>query len=135
MGKVLPLVPRNPLTALLTIFQAPVQIGGKAWTPEEKSELISMRRQGMKWEDIARALDKTVRAAQQHYLKLVPPASPSKKRPTNEVLMTEEMKVKLLAAVAKEKPKFWAMVSQNVGNGITPAQCEMEWNDVIRQRK
>ena len=89
----------------------------------------------MKWEDIAHALEKTVRAVKQQYLKLVPPANPSKKRRDNEVFVTEEMKVKLLAAVAKDKPKLWAAVSREVGNGITPAQCEKEWNEVIKERK
>lgn len=95
-----------------------------------------MRRQGMAYEDIATNLGKTARAVQQQYLKLVPaPNSPSKKRKTNDVVVTEDMKVKLLAAVAKTKPAFWATVAQAVGNGITPGQCEMEWNDVVKARK
>jgi len=95
-----------------------------------------MRRQGMSYEDIATAMDKTVRAVSQQYLKLVPSsASSGKRRKVTDVEMTESMKVKLLAAVAKAKPTFWATVAKEVGNGISPSQCEIEWNAVIKDRK
>jgi len=94
-----------------------------------------MRRRGMSYEEIAVAMDKTARAVSQQYLKLVPSsASPGKKRKATDVEMTEDMKVKLLAAVAKAKPTFWASVAKEVGNGISPGQCEMEWNTVIKDR-
>jgi hypothetical protein len=95
-----------------------------------------MRRQHKSTEEIAIALNKTPNAIVQKYIKLVPPSGGAgKKRKNTDVDMTEEMKVRLLAAVARAKPSFWATVAHEVGNGITPRQCEMEWNVVIKERK
>ena len=109
--------------------EAPVR-----WTSEEASQLISMRRQGMTFHEIAVALDKSERAVQQKYLKLVPAATSPGKKKASDVDMTEEMKVRLLSAVARKKTAFWADVAREVGGGVTGAQCESQWNEVIRER-
>jgi len=92
-----------------------------------------MRRQGMRFTEIATALSKTLRAVQQRHLKLVPTNAPRKKK-ADHIELSEHMKIKLLAAVARRKPAFWAEVAKEVGNGCTAAQCEAEWADVVRQR-
>jgi hypothetical protein len=109
--------------------EAPVR-----WTSEEASQLISMRRQGSTFHEIAVALDKSERAVQQKYLKLVPPAPSPGKKKASDVEMTEEMKVRLLSAVARKKTTFWVDVAREVGGGATGAQCESQWNQVIRER-
>ncbi len=109
--------------------EAPVR-----WTSEETSQLISMRRQGMSFPEIAMALDKTERAVSQKYLKLVPVAGSPGRKKTSDVEMTEGMKVRLLSAVARKKTTFWMDVAKEVGEGATGAQCESEWNQVIRRR-
>lgn len=104
------------------------------WTSEEASRLISMRRQGMIFSEIAVALDKSERSVQQKYLKLVPLAASTGKKKTSEMEMTEEMKVRLLSAVARKKTAFWVDVAREVGGGATGTQCESQWNEVIRER-
>lgn len=102
------------------------------WTPEEISQLLAMRRQGMKWDDIAHRLNKTNRSVMQKFLKLVPSTSPKRKKP--EVEMTEGMKIKLLSSVARRKHAFWVMVAGDVGEGATAAQCEEIYNSEISRR-
>lgn len=104
------------------------------WTSEEASQLISMRRQGMTFSEIAVALDKSERGVQQKYLKLVPIAGSPGKKKASDVEMTEEMKVRLLSAVARKKTAFWSDVAREVGGGATGVQCESQWNEVIRER-
>jgi len=81
-----------------------------------------MRRQGASFGNIAIAMRKTQRAVEQKYRKVVPTNAPKKK--IADVEMTEEMKIKLLSAVARRKPTFWAEVAREVGDGVMPGQCE-----------
>ena len=104
------------------------------WTPEEISELINMCRQGHPMKEIAEVLDKTERAVAQKYVKLVPPANSHNKKKVGQIVVTEEVKVKLLSAVARGKTPFWNTVAKEVGSGISGAQCEEEYNEVIRKR-
>lgn len=104
------------------------------WTSEEASRLISMRRQGMIFSEIAVALEKSERSVQQKYLKLVPLAASPGKKKASDMEMTEEMKVRLLSAVARKKTAFWVDVAREVGGGATGTQCESQWNEVIRER-
>lgn len=90
-----------------------------------------MRRQGIPFIDIAKALDKTERAVSQKYLKLVP-ATNSTKRKNADVEMTEEQKVKLLAAVSRRKTAWWNEVATEFGGSFTGAQCEVMWNRITR---
>lgn len=118
----------------LTLFP---QIGTKTlerWTPEEDSRLITMRRQGMVCSAVAKALGKTERAVSQRYLKLIPTNNPRKRSKIDYIEMSEEMKIKLLAAVARRKNTFWQDVAKEVGGGVTGSQCEMEWTEVVRSR-
>jgi hypothetical protein len=78
-------------------------------------------------------LNKTQRSVNQHFLKLVPANGNLTRKKTSFVDMSEEMKVKLLAAVARRKSKFWNEVAQEVG-GITGAQCEAEWTETVAKR-
>lgn len=91
-----------------------------------------MRRQGMKWDAIAQALNKTIRSVEQKYLKLVPSNSPKRKKP--EVEMTEEMRIRLLSSVARRKHGFWVMVAGDVGEGASAAQCEEIYNGEVSRR-
>ena len=118
----------------LTLFPQIVTKTLERWTPEEDSRLISMRRQGMVCSAVAKALGKTERAVSQRYLKLVPTNNPRKKSKADYIEMSEEMKIKLLAAVARRKNSFWQDVAKEVGGGVTGPQCEVEWTDVIRSR-
>jgi hypothetical protein len=93
-----------------------------------------MYSQGHSPSHIAHALDRSVRAVQQKYLKVVPLANGIRKKESN-VDMSKDMKFKLLAAVAKRKNAFWATVAKEVGERVSGALCEAEWNDVIRNRK
>ena len=88
----------------------------------------------MSFHEIAIALDKSERAVSQKYLKLVPIAGSPARKKASDVEMTEGMKVRLLSAVARKKPVFWAQVAKEVGEGATGTQCESEWNEVIRKR-
>lgn len=94
-----------------------------------------MRRQGMSFGGIAKALGKTQRAVEQKHLKIVPVAagSPGKSK-FSDIEMSEEMEVKLLGAVAKMKTGFWVTVAKEVGGGASGPQCEAKWNDVVRNR-
>jgi len=108
---------------------------GRPWTPEEHAKLLSMRRQNKGFEDIALALNRTKRSVEQMHLKLVP-VNPSPSRSKAAAAggpMSEEKKIKLLAVVAKRKPLFWKEVANEVG-GVSGAQCEAEWAEVIRRR-
>jgi hypothetical protein len=103
------------------------------WTPEEDAHLISLRRQGFSFPDIATMLNKTQRSVNQRFLKLVPANRTLTKKKHSFVDMSEEMKVKMLAAVARRKTKFWNEVAQEVG-GVTGAQCEAEWTQTVAKR-
>jgi hypothetical protein len=84
------------------------------------------------------ALAKSQRGVEQKYLKLMPPAnSPSKasSKKGNSVEWTEEMKLALLSAVARGKPTFWQGIAKHVGNNVSAAQCEQEWNEQVKNRK
>ena len=96
-----------------------------------------MRRQGNSFAEIAEALGRTERSVSQKYLKLVPAtASPTKRKSAySDIPMSEDMKVKLLGAVAKHKTAFWQAIARDVGRGVTGPQCESEWAEVIRNRK
>jgi hypothetical protein len=78
-------------------------------------------------------LNKTERAVNQRFLKLVPANGTTTKKKSTFVEMSEEMKVKLLGAVARRKRTFWNAVAQEVGD-ITGAQCEAEWTEAIAKR-
>jgi hypothetical protein len=99
-------------------------------------QLITFRRQGVSFNDIAIALNKTVRGVAQKYIKLMPPSnSPSKAKKSSTVEFTEEMKISTLSAVASAKTEFWAGIAKRVGHGATGAQCEQVWNDEVRNRR
>jgi hypothetical protein len=116
------------------ITQTPTKSAPTRWTSAEISQLIAMRRKGMSFPNIATALNKTERAVSQKYQKLLP-ASNSPKRKTEETAMSEEMKIRLLSAVARGKDAFWVAVAKEVGEGATGTQCEATWNMTIRERK
>jgi hypothetical protein len=78
-------------------------------------------------------LNKTERAVAQRFLKLVPTNGNLTKKKNTFVEVSEEMKVKLLAAVSKRKRTFWNEVAKEVG-GITGEQCEAEWTEAIAKR-
>jgi hypothetical protein len=78
-------------------------------------------------------LNKSERSVNQHFLKLVPANRTPTRKKHSFVEMSEEMKVKLLAAVARRKSRFWNEVAQEVG-GITGAQCEAEWTETVAKR-
>jgi hypothetical protein len=94
-----------------------------------------MRRSKMSNAEVAKELKKSERAVSQKYLKLVPSSSPRKLggKKGLSVVMTEDVKVNILSAVARKKNKFWAEVAAEVG-GITGPQCEQLWNDEVRNR-
>jgi len=76
---------------------------------------------------------KTDRAVSQKFLKLVPSNGPRRKAAV-EPEMSEQMKIKLLSAVAKKKAAFWMDIARGVGEGATPAQCEEVYTNEIKKR-
>jgi Ribonuclease G/E len=90
-----------------------------------------MRRQGIGFIDIAKALDKTERAVSQKYLKLCPLTNSTKKK-NADVQMTELQKVRLLAVVSRRKGGWWNEVATEIEGGFTGAQCEVMWNQITR---
>jgi len=84
-----------------------------------------MRRQGIPFLEIAKAMDKTERAVAQKYVKLIPTNTSKRK---NEVEMTEEQKIKLLTIVSRKKTGWWNEVAVELGPEFTGAQCEAMWN-------
>ena len=91
-----------------------------------------MRRQGMRFKEIANALNKTERAVVQKFQNLVPNNSPKKRKV--EPQMTEGMRIKLLGCVAKRKHHFWMEIAKNVGEGATASQCEEVYTGEIARR-
>jgi len=89
----------------------------------------------MSFNDIATALNRTVRGVAQKYDKLMPSGSPSKAKKSSTTEFTEEMKISTLSAVASAKTDFWAGIAKRVGHGATGAQCEQAWNEEVRNRK
>jgi hypothetical protein len=85
-----------------------------------------MRRQGIPFLEIAKAMDKTERAVSQKYVKLIPPKTSTRRK--NEVEMTEEQKIKLLTIVSRKKTGWWNEVAVELGPEFTGAQCEAMWN-------
>ena len=102
--------------------------------PEEVSQLLAMRRQGMPFKEIANAMNKTERAVGQKFQILVPNNSPNKKKYKVEPQMTEGMRIKLLSSVAKRKHHFWMEVAKDVGEGATASQCEEVYTGEIARR-
>jgi len=78
-------------------------------------------------------MNKTERAVEQKYLKLIPANAPRRKAAT-EPEMSEEMKIRLLSAVAKKKTAFWNDIARAVGEGTTAGQCEGAYTNEIRKR-
>jgi len=95
-----------------------------------------MCRQGMSLEDVAIALGKSKQAVYQKYLKLVPRvgSAGNGRKKSSSVDMAEDVKVRLLSAVARGKAAFWAGIAKEVGEGITGPQCEAQWNEVVMNR-
>jgi hypothetical protein len=89
----------------------------------------------MSFDDIATALNRTVRSVAQKYDKLMPSGSPSKAKKSSTIEFTEEMKISTLRSVASAKTEFWAGIAKSVGQGATGAQCEQAWNEEVRNRR
>ena len=83
--------------------------------------------------EIATALGKTERGVSQKYLKLVPANGPRRKK-GDEPEMTEDMKIKLLSAVARKKFAFWNAIAKETGEGATALQCEQVYTNEITKR-
>jgi hypothetical protein len=107
------------------------------WSAAEDAELIRLRRQGMKSDDIATVMNKTERAVAQRYLKLVPTSANHRKGRKNELYLplSERQTVQLLAVVARKKAAFWNDIAKEVGPEVTGGQCEAAWTQAIADRK
>ena len=109
----------------------------RGWSAVEDAQLIRLRRQGMKSEDIATVMNKTYGAVAQRYSKLVPTSANHRTGRKNELYLplSEGQTAQLLAAVARKKAAFWNDIAKEVGPEVTGGQCEAAWTQAIANRK
>lgn len=107
------------------------------WSAAEDAQLIRLRRQGMKSDDIATVMNKTERAVAQRYLKLLPTGANHRTGKKSEpyLPLSERQIVQLLAVVARKKAAFWNDIAKEVGPEVTGGQCEAAWTQAIADRK